>query len=431
MFGSGKRLSKAEKRKLKESKKKAKQLEKANKQAAKQKAAKSTSTKSKKSVGGKLSWKERRRIKKAEKKQKKQRQKQGKKKNEVIRVAEKEHVFADVRLFRYMPIIFMAACLLMAGGFGYMGWQNHEYKVAQGRLAMPNNTQLPLFKGQAKGVLTLKSVALSKNGKQMAASIGYDDDAHTQMSSFGKKYKLWVVAPNGYPIKDLKVKYGFFGTDGNAVLQVNSDKKLPNQAIVVIIVDAGHMVTQEDLAGSTDTDTSDSNIDQSITAQLATGSTTDSESGSTNANSSSSPNAKGSIPMYYVRLNPYSAKHTNVNWGDNERMMVDYLFVKHNLNHIRHQINANKSKLKAARETRKEYDQRLKINPQDKTAAEGKDGMDDEIKSLNQSIDSQEANYQRLSKARFSKHVLGSQQTKYHYILTQNMQYFANNGTQH
>ncbi len=424
MFGSGNRLTKAEKRKLKESKKKAKQLEKAKKQAAKQQNNASKDT------GHKLSWKERRRVKKAEKKQKKIEKKNKKgKKNEVVRVAEKEHVFPDVRLFRYMPILFMISCLLMAGGFSYMGWENHEYKVAQGRLAMPNNTQLPLFKGQPKGVLTLKSVALSKDGKQMAASIGYDDDAHTQMSSFGKKYKLWVVAPNGYPIQDLKVKYGFFGTDGNAVLQVNSKHKLPNEAIVVIIVDAGHMVTQEDLEGSTDTDTSDDSIDQSITAQLATGSTTDSESGNTAANSSSNPNAKGAIPMYYVRLNPYSAKHTDVNWGDNERLMVDHLFVKHNLNHIQHQINSNKTKLKEAKSTRAEYNHRLKINPQDKTASEGKAGMDDEIKSLNDSITSQEANYKRLSKARFSKHVLGQQQTKFHYILTQNMQYFANNGT--
>ena len=424
MFGSGNRLTKAEKRKLKESKKKAKQLERAKKQAAKQQ------NKASKDTGPKLSWKERRRVKKAEKKQKKIEKKNKKgKKNEVVRVAEKEHVFPDVRLFRYMPILFMISCLLMAGGFSYMGWENHEYKVAQGRLAMPNNTQLPLFKGQPKGVLTLKSVALSKDGKQMAASIGYDDDAHTQMSSFGKKYKLWVVAPNGYPIQDLKVKYGFFGTDGNAVLQVNSKDKLPNEAIVVIIVDAGHMVTQEDLEGSTDTDTSDDSIDQSITAQLATGSTTDSESGNAAANSSSNPNAKGAIPMYYVRLNPYSAKHTDVNWGDNERLMVDHLFVKHNLNHIQHQINSNKTKLKEAKSTRAEYNHRLKINPQDKTASEGKAGMDDEIKSLNDSIASQEANYKRLSKARFSKHVLGQQQTKFHYILTQNMQYFANNGT--
>ena len=424
MFGSGNRLTKAEKRKLKESKKKAKQLERAKKQAAKQQ------NKASKDTGPKLSWKERRRVKKAEKKQKKIEKKNKKgKKNEVVRVAEKEHVFPDVRLFRYMPILFMISCLLMAGGFSYMGWENHEYKVAQGRLAMPNNTQLPLFKGQPKGVLTLKSVALSEDGKQMAASIGYDDDAHTQMSSFGKKYKLWVVAPNGYPIQDLKVKYGFFGTDGNAVLQVNSKHKLPNEAIVVIIVDAGHMVTQEDLEGSTDTDTSDDSIDQSITAQLATGSTTDSESGNTAANSSSNPNAKGAIPMYYVRLNPYSAKHTDVNWGDNERLMVDHLFVKHNLNHIQHQINSNKTKLKEAKSTRAEYNHRLKINPQDKTASEGKAGMDDEIKPLNDSIASQEANYKRLSKARFSKHVLGQQQTKFHYILTQNMQYFANNGT--
>lgn len=317
----------------------------------------------------------------------------------------------------------MLSCFMVFGGFGYLGWQNHEYKVAQSKLAMPNNTQLPLFRGTAKGNLTLKNVMLSKNHCQMAASIGYDDDAHRQLSAFGNKYKLWVVAPNGYPVKDLKVKYGFFGTDGNAILQVNSDKPLPNKAIVIIIVDAGNLVSNEELENGTG-GTSDEDIDQSITAQLATGST----QGSSDA-SSVTTNVSDSVPMYYVRLNPYSAKHTNINWGDNEHELVESLFVKRNLRHIKHQIKINQRKLKQAKITKAEYDKRLKINSQDQTATDGKQEMESTIKGLNTSIEAQNKNYNRLSKARFGKNVLGDQQTKHKSLLTENMQYFTNTGT--
>lgn len=391
------RYNKEEKRKLKESKKKAKKLAKENKKAD---------------------------IKKR-KSGKEQKKKKGK---QVIRVEEKEHVFPDVRLFRYMPIIFAVAVLLFTISFGTLGWQDHEYKVEQSKLAMPNNTQLPLFSGVSKGNLTLKNVMLSEDHKQMAASIGYDDDAHKQLSSFGNRYKLWVIAPEGYPVKDLSVKYGFFGTDGNAVLQVNSSRPLPDKAIVIIIIDAGHLVSQEDLQESSDLSTTDTDLNQSITAQLATGSV-DASSDSSMSSTSKGKSSTDTIPKYFVRLNPYSAKHTNINWGDNEKEMVENLFVKHNLKHIKNQISENKLKLKRAKETKKEYEERLKINPQDQTALEGKQSMDDSIQSLQQTIQTQTVNFDRISKARFSKNVLGKQQTKHHSIITKDMGYFTNTGT--
>lgn len=394
LFGRGSKISKAEKKKLKENKKKTKQLAKLRKKEQKQGNKNKGNNKSKA------------------------------KNNDIVRVAEKEHVSADVRLFKYMPIALMLAVFCFIIGFGDIGWQNHQYKVAQGKLAMPNNTQLPLFKGQSKGTLTLKNAILSQNHKQIAVSIGYDDDAHKQLSSFGNKYKLWLIAPNGYPVQGVRLKYGFFGTDGNGILQINSDKPLPNQAFVVVIVDAGHLVTTEQIETGSDSYTDD-DINQSITSQLATGNTDSSdESSSSNGNKSNN-----TPPMYYVRINPYSIQHTNINWGNNDRELVESLFVKHNLKKIRKKINKDKKQLKEAENTREEYEDRLKINPQDQTAAEGKDSLDSTINSLQQSINTQQKNYERISKARFGENILGKQQTKHHNLLTNNMEYFTNSGT--
>ena len=399
---------------MKQNKKKAKALAKQNKKNEKEKNKKVKKSKPKTKHGLFKS-----------KKSKKESTNNNKKKTDVVRVAEKEYVYADVRLFRYMPIIFMLAILLIGGGYGYLGIQNHEYKVAQGKLAMPNNTQLPLFKGTSKGNLTLKSAILSANHKQMAVSIGYDQDAHSQLSSFGNRYKLWLIAPNGYPVQGIHLKYGFFGTDGNGVLQVNSDKPLPNEAFVVIIVDEGHLVTSEQINdGQSSYD--DSDVNQSITAQLATGSAQDESDAASDSSSSSD---KTMPPMYYVRLNPYSIKHTKINWGNNERELVENLIVRRNLRKLRNNIKKDKIELKQLKRTRQEYADRLKINPQDETATEGKNDLDNSIESLNQDIESQQANYDRVSKARFGKNILGKQQTKHHTLTTRNIQYFTNNGT--
>ena len=365
----------------------------------------------------------------AQKKQAKQQAKEAKtkkkaksQKNAPVRVTEKERVPADVRLFRWFPRLMAIGIVLICVGFGWIFFANHQAKVAKAAQSMPNGTQLPLYQGTEKGKLTLQNVVLSKNGKQMAASIAYDSDAHTELSSFGKNYGLWVIAPNGYPVKDLHVKYGFFGTDGNAVLQISSDHPLKPQAFVVILVDKAQLVTARDISNGSAT--TDCDIDQSITAQLSTGST-----GSNGANSDSSSSAiSNKASMYYVRLNPANAKQANFNWDGNEKPLVEALFINKNLNKIRKTIKTNNIQLKQAKKTLAEYNQRLQINPQDTTAQQGKQSLENTISGLEQSNDAQNKQLKRLETADISKDILGQQQTKFRFILTDKLSMFSNSG---
>ena len=103
------------------------------------------------------------------------------------KVPEKERVFADVRLYRIMPIVFLVGVLLLVTGIGLFWKTGHDYKIAQGKKSMPYGTQLPILSGSSdRGVLTLGNSILSKDKKHLAVEIKYDDTAHQYLSAFAK-----------------------------------------------------------------------------------------------------------------------------------------------------------------------------------------------------------------------------------------------------
>lgn len=352
-----------------------------------------------------------------------------KNKNSSARVSEKEHVFRDVKYFRYMPYSLLVAVVLLIGGFGWMAYNNHQYSVEQSRLSMPMGTQLPLFKGTAKGSaqLTLGNSIISPDRKHMAVSIQYNADAHQYMSSFGYKYHLWLVADKGYPAQQIHMKYGFFGTDGNGILQISSDKPFRNQAIVVMLIDESNMVTSDQLNDSSSPVANDNNIDKSITAQLAAGNMNNSsQDGNNNANSNSQKSSGPAI--YYMRLNPYSAKKASKPWKD-ERELCDMLFVDSNLKKLKKQMNQTQEKLDSAKDTLNEYNERLKINPQDENAIQGKQNIEDSISNLQQTYKTDLKQYNRDKRYEISNNILGKEAHSFRTILTNDMSYFGNSGS--
>lgn len=331
-----------------------------------------------------------------------------KNKDSVNRVAEKEHVFPDVRMYHIMPNLLAIAIFLFFIGFGWIFWNSHEYKVAQSRLSMVKGTQLPLFSGSAKGQLTVGDSILSRDKKHLAVSIRYDATAHSELSAFGKKYGLWVVTPKNYPIKELHVKYGFFGTDGNGVLQISSDRPFKNEAFAVLLVDKGHLLTSEQLNAGVQP-LSDNQINNSITAKLANGELNQQNGNQTDDGGSQ----KGTPPIYSVRLNPYSAVHSKIDWGNNEVKLVDHLFVEKNLRKIKSQISKINTRLNEARETQSEYKDRLKENPNDQTALSNEQEVQSTITSLTTQLRKDRRQLRTLENYKISKHILGSEQTKF------------------
>lgn len=358
---------------------------------------------------------EKKRLKKEKKKKNDTSKKDSSKKNEgPKRVSEKEHLFSDVKLFRIMPILFVLAFVFLVVGWGGMAYNTHKYNVAQGKVSMKQGETLPLYYGtqenQQKGTLKIGRSILSKDHKQMAVSIQYDSNAHQNLSAFGDEYKLFFVCTPKYPAQNIHVKYGFFGTDGNGVLQITSDKPFINEAFDIIMVDKQDLVSNnETLSGSNSNDMDSDQLDKSITAQLSNGTLADSDSNDTTTDSNSALAGKHWPASYYIRLNPYSAKQVNLNWGDNELKLVDNLFVKHNLAKIQKSIESEKSQLKQANNTLAEYNHRLSVNPNDSYAQQGKENMEEKISDLQDDIQKDEKNFETIKKARLSKEILGDE----------------------
>lgn len=349
------------------------------------------------------------------------------KKKETTHVKEKEHIFSDVKLYRVMPIVFAVAVLMIISGFSWIGYNRHQYAIAQSKVSMKEGEELSLlYDTQAnkdKGKLTLGRTILSKNHKQMAVSIRYDDAAHSNLSPFGKDYKVYFVCKPDYPAQNIHVKYGFFGTDGNGVLQITSDKPFTNEAFDIIIVDKADLATENDLTGDNDNSGAmdDDQLTKSITAQLANGNLSGQTSDVDSENASSEVKDSNLPAAYIVRLNPYSSKKVDLNWGKDEVKLVDNLFVQHNLNQIEKDMKVEKADIKKAQKTLANYNERLKINPDDKYAAEGKQDFESKIQGLQQALNKNQKAYDRLEKVRLSPNILGEESTETKVLRAENL----------
>lgn len=332
------------------------------------------------------------------------------KKPQAVKSSEKEVVFKDVRLFRVMPIIFMAGVALIATGVGMAKYANYKYQIKQSQLSMSKNTALPILTGSSdRGTLTLGNSILSKDGKHLAVEFKYDDTAHQNLSAFGKNYKLWLVTDEKYDSSGFELKYGFFGTDGVGVMQVASSKGFPDKAFIVMLMDKTDLSSDTDLTGE---NVSDETLDKSITAQLA-GANSSSNESSDSTNSQDS----GGRPIYYARINPYSAKRLKTNWND-ERELVNQLFIKDNLKKIAKQKESDLAKLEQAKRKKKEYEKRLKANPNDATASQGIDNLRSTIETLKNNLETEDKNYAHLNDYKVANDILGKQQTKFKLLQT-------------
>lgn len=363
---------------------------------------------------------------KTDKKNSKAKKRKGNKnKNEPQRVSEKEKIFRDVRLYRVMPIVLLLSIFCLVGGFGWMAYNTHAYNVAQAKVSMKNGQSLPLYydtsENQQKGTLKLGRSIISKNHKQMAVSIQYNATAHTNLSAFGNEYKIYFVCTPNYPVQNIHIKYGFFGTDGNGVLQITSDKPFKNEAFDIILVDKQDLVSSSDLNnGNSDSTTmNDQQLTKSITAELSDG--TLASSGQDASTPNDGTKGKHLPASYYVRLNPYSSIQSKTNWGDNELALVDNLFVKHNLAKIQASINNEKSKIKQAKNTLAEFNHRLAVNPNDSYAQQQKEAIEDDLSGLESNLKQNETNFETIKKARLKKDILGEEANTFNILKTSNL----------
>lgn len=322
----------------------------------------------------------------------------------------------DVKLFYQMPIYFIVGIFLILTGYIWIQKNGADYKASVLAQSMKFNEQLPLWGGTAKGNLTLGHTKLSKDGKTLAVEIKYDTAAHQGLSSYGSRYKLRLVDTKDNQMKDAKMSYGIFGTDGSGVLQIKSPSGFKNHSFIVMLIDNGQLVTTEDL--SSETQMTDTDLDKSITAEL---SDANNDPNSTNNDSSNDSSKKKNLPpLYYVRLNAHNAAKNYRNWN-NDSEMVEDLFVKDNLVKLKESMMQSKLKLKRANKTLKEMNNRLAENKNDATALQNKTDLESSITALSNDYKATQKRYTKLKNATIEDDILKPKQTKYHTYTIENI----------
>lgn len=305
-----------------------------------------------------------------------------------------------------MPTLLVAGALMVGSGFVISTHNTHTYNQQVMASSMSKGTELVSWGRETQAKLSVGATKLSKDGHTLAVEIKYDETAHTVLSSFGKNYALRLVTPKDNPMNGVKMSYGLFGTDGSGVLTVHSEHGFANKAFVVMLVDKGRLVTSSDL--TTNATYSDTDIDNSITAQL---------SGSADSNSSSqattdSKSNNKSPAIYYVRLNGQNGERVSRNWH-NDRELVDDLFVNDALKQRQHDMQQLKTKMSQANKTLAEMNERLKENPDDTIAQNNQSSLLSTLETFKTDYDKAKASYDKIKNNKIKTNVLDPKVTTY------------------
>lgn len=308
---------------------------------------------------------------------------------------------ADVKLFYIMPLLLIIGFLLVAGSQVMVHMNSKDYKEKILASSMQYGEVLPLWGGTASGVLNLGHTMLSKDGKTLAVEVKYDENAHQQLSSFGNRYKLRLVDTTDN-VMNVEMTYGLFGTDGSGVLTIHSEKGFKDHAFIVMIIDNGQLVTTEDLQMKQPMN--DAEIDKSITAQL-------SGANSDQTSSEQEEQKRRMPPLYYIRLNGKNATRSDKNWN-NDRDLVNDLFVKSNLEKIDKQKEDIQKKIERGNRTLKEMEDRVKENPDDSIAQGNIQDLKASLGNLEESLAAADANIKRIKESTIKENVLAPKQKK-------------------
>ena len=305
-----------------------------------------------------------------------------------------------------MPTLLVAGALMIGSGFVISTHNTHTYNQQVMASSMSKGTDLVSWGRDTQAKLSVGATKLSKDGHTLAVEIKYDETAHTVLSSFGKNYALRLVTPKENPMNGVKMSYGLFGTDGSGVLTIHSKHGFADKAFVVMLVDKGRLVTSDDL--TTNATYSDTDIDNSITAQLSGSADSDSSS---QATTNSKSNSKAPA-IYYVRLNGQNVRRATKDWH-NDREIVDDLFVNDALKQRKHEMQQLQNKMSQANKTLAEMNERLKENPDDTIAQNNQSSLLSTLESFKADYATAKASYDKIKDNKIKTNVLDPKATTY------------------
>lgn len=329
------------------------------------------------------------------------------KKKKKVRSKKNKRVFKnppDAKLFYRMPIILLVGIFCIMGGILIVWHNNSEYTHKVMSSSMPKGTELPVRSGTGgTGKLTLGNSMLSADGKTLAVEIQYNEEAHNSLSSFGDNYNLNLIDTRDNPMKNAKLSYGMFGTDGSGVLTIHQKDGFADKAFMILLIDKGVIVSSDSL-GTRRTMTDDE-IKKSLAKQLE-----EIDTQSDNETEKTTDNVLP--PSYMIRLNAFNAKKSYRNW-DSDSEVVEDLFVDSNLKKIKENQEEIEKKLEAGEQSLEEMKKRLEKNENDSTAQRNKQELEINIEALNEELKIAKKNYDNISKSQIQSDVLEPKQESF------------------
>lgn len=325
-----------------------------------------------------------------------------KKKQRPQKIKRKYKKPSDVKLFYIMPGLLLIGLVCIFAGviIVHKNSVNYNEKVLASSMAKGEN--LFVRTGKAEGNLTLGNTLLSADEKTLAVEIRYDDASRKQLSAFGDNYNLYLIDTEENIMEGADLSYGMFGTDGSGVLTIHREEGFQNKAFMVFILDKGVLVTSEEL--QTGRTMSDAEISQSLARQLA-------QIEESN-NATSETDNERMPPTYVLRLNAHSSEKSYRNW-ENDREVVEDLFVDRNLQRIQDNKEKIETKIKSGEQTLEEMDLRLEKNPDDNTALSSKQEIENQLKTLDKELKKAEENYKKITETTIETDVLAPKQTEF------------------
>lgn len=324
----------------------------------------------------------------------------------------KQFVFSaplDQKMFRILPIGFIFAVVLICIGVTGMMTNNKAFKNKQLASSMKVGEELPQFgKRKVDGKINIQAMKKSKDGKDLAVDVKYDDTASANFSMFGDRYKLRLVVAkkDAQKFKNIKINYGFLNVDqgGNGIIHVHNDNGFEDAAFIIMLVDTSRLLTNTETNDIISVSSNDESLDKSIQGQLADNLSSD----------SSSSDAEKSItsPIVYIRLNGKSMVSDTQNWK-NDRDLVNGLIVKDSIKTQKSKIyNLNKQKNTIDKNIN-EFKQRLDEEPDDDISKQQLEQNEAKLDNINNNISKANDNLKNQEKAKYSNESIGKKVNSY------------------
>lgn len=313
---------------------------------------------------------------------------------------------------RYL-LITLALVLLLASSIGYfmVGKSKYNYWSL-------NNTTAPgttLAYSRSLAPVTIASVWTDKNRDVTVVEFKYDDTAKNLLSTKGKNYNLYLATDKKDPNPKVeKMEYGLLGTEGNGYLFIKG--KLKPRAYQIYIANTLEFTSE---TSDVSTSTTVSDIDESVTKKISEVSLSDisdngiAEDKEKKADEPVADNINFRINNYSVNTKVFKGSFLDANGDIDYSAILKNTNIKTLIDFTNKQIEKSEHQLTILDVGLKEYQDRLRQNPEDLQAKENiettKTSIEEEKKVLRE-LEQTKAKYVT---ADFDKSSFGEMQEKF------------------